>query len=221
MDTQVTHNSNSHEPHRTTAPLMVSQLANALCELDELAKPESLPQRARSTTNSASHTGVGLEGHEHRGSLNAFLSGEALSPLKLPPADAFTAAQISSPRSQHPSPPTLPPRSQPILPSKSQHLAPVMGFGAEAHIYGEKEDYSQDRRPPGCANINETILKYGHDEDFVPYGGPLFLPTDAPAGTPEKISVLRERVRLGQPLWHPLDRIDFAGITTKNTVFSD
>jgi hypothetical protein len=30
-------------------------------------------------------------------------------------------------------------------------------------------------------------------------------PTQALPGTPEKVAVLRERARLGQALWHPLD----------------
>jgi hypothetical protein len=30
-------------------------------------------------------------------------------------------------------------------------------------------------------------------------------PTRALPGTPEKVAVLRERARLGQTLWHPLD----------------
>jgi hypothetical protein len=34
---------------------------------------------------------------------------------------------------------------------------------------------------------------------------PTFAPTDALPGSPEKIRVLAERVRLHLPLWHPLD----------------
>ncbi len=33
-----------------------------------------------------------------------------------------------------------------------------------------------------------------------------FAATDAMPGTPEKLEVLAERVRIGHPLWHPLDR---------------
>ncbi len=33
-----------------------------------------------------------------------------------------------------------------------------------------------------------------------------FEPTDAPPGSPEKISVLAQRLQQGLPLWHPLDR---------------
>jgi hypothetical protein len=32
-------------------------------------------------------------------------------------------------------------------------------------------------------------------------------PTRALPGTPEKVAVLRERARLGQSLWHPLDAV--------------
>lgn len=63
-------------------------------------------------------------------------------------------------------------------------------------------------------NVFEAILKYGHDEDFAPeetMEG--FEPTDAPAGSPDKIEVLRRRVEEGYPLWHPSDRIDYSGLT--------
>lgn len=34
-------------------------------------------------------------------------------------------------------------------------------------------------------------------------------PTAALPGSPEKIDVLAERLRLGLPLWHPCDRITY------------
>lgn len=64
-----------------------------------------------------------------------------------------------------------------------------------------------------CKNVFEAILKYGHDEDFDPIVDGKFLPTDAPAGSQEKIEVLRRRVELGQPLWHNDDRVDYSGLT--------
>ena len=36
------------------------------------------------------------------------------------------------------------------------------------------------------SNVFEAILKYGHDEDFIPEGGDDFLETDAPAGSDEE-----------------------------------
>lgn len=62
-------------------------------------------------------------------------------------------------------------------------------------------------------NVFEAILKYGHDEDFVPNDGDLFDATDAPAGSEDKIETLRRRVELGQPLWHYEDRKDYSGLT--------
>jgi hypothetical protein len=62
-------------------------------------------------------------------------------------------------------------------------------------------------------NVFEAILEYGHDEDFVPYEGEEFQPTDAPAGSEEKIEALRQRVMSGMPLWHPEDRKDYSGLT--------
>ncbi len=63
-------------------------------------------------------------------------------------------------------------------------------------------------------NVFEAILKYGHDEDFDPNDAANeFEPTDAPAGSPEKIEVLRKRVEAGLHLWHAKDRVDFTGLT--------
>lgn len=62
-------------------------------------------------------------------------------------------------------------------------------------------------------NVFEAILKYGHDEDFVPKDDEQFVSTDAPAGSVDKISALRDRVQLGQPLWHVSDREDYSGLT--------
>lgn len=62
-------------------------------------------------------------------------------------------------------------------------------------------------------NVFEAILKYGHDEDFDPVASDDFAPTDAPAGSQEKIDILRLRVDLGLPLWHENDRMDYSGLT--------
>ncbi len=62
-------------------------------------------------------------------------------------------------------------------------------------------------------NVFEAILEYGHDEDFVPHEGDEFQPTDAPAGSDEKIEALRQRVLSGMPLWHNEDRQDYSGLT--------
>ena len=62
-------------------------------------------------------------------------------------------------------------------------------------------------------NVFEAILEYGHDEDFVPQESDGFSATDAPAGSDEKIEILRKRVEMGQPLWHDLDREDYAGLS--------
>jgi hypothetical protein len=62
-------------------------------------------------------------------------------------------------------------------------------------------------------NVFDAILKYGHDEDFDPEASEDFQPTDAPAGSPSKIEILRRRVELGLPLWHDQDRVDYSGLT--------
>jgi len=62
-------------------------------------------------------------------------------------------------------------------------------------------------------NVFEAILQCGHDEDFTPVETEEFCPTEAPAGSPAKISVLAERVRKGLPLFHGEDRSDYSGLT--------
>ena len=62
-------------------------------------------------------------------------------------------------------------------------------------------------------NVFEAILKYGHDEDFAPFESDEFHPTNAPAGSDEKIEILRRRVESGLPLWHSEDRMDYSGLT--------
>ena len=61
-------------------------------------------------------------------------------------------------------------------------------------------------------NVFEAILQYGHDEDFAPHADEEFESTDAPAGSRSKLDVLAERVRRGEPLWHPEDRPDYTGL---------
>jgi hypothetical protein len=62
-------------------------------------------------------------------------------------------------------------------------------------------------------NVFEAILKYGHDEDFAPTVSEQFEGTNSPAGSREKLDVLADRVRRGEPLWHPDDRADYSGLT--------
>lgn len=62
-------------------------------------------------------------------------------------------------------------------------------------------------------NVFEAILKYGHDEDFVPHATGDYSATAAPAGSVAKIEVLASRVLRGEPLWHPDDRRDYRGLT--------
>jgi hypothetical protein len=66
---------------------------------------------------------------------------------------------------------------------------------------------------PKVRNVFEAILKYGHDEDFAPDTRAEFDATDAPAGSAEKIDILRRRVEMGEPLWHSEDRKDYSGLT--------
>ena len=42
-----------------------------------------------------------------------------------------------------------------------------------------------------CKNVFEAILRYGHDEDFVPQQDEKFMATDAPAGSAAASPVAR------------------------------
>ena len=66
---------------------------------------------------------------------------------------------------------------------------------------------------PKMKNVFEAILTYGHDEDFAPTMSEEFMPTQAPAGSRDKLNVMAERVRQGLPLWHEADRADYNGLT--------
>ena len=72
---------------------------------------------------------------------------------------------------------------------------------------------TSEKSEKSVSNVFEAILKYGHDEDFAPSEDGNFMATDAPAGSDEKIELLRSRVETGQPLWHAKDRRDYTGLT--------
>ena len=57
-------------------------------------------------------------------------------------------------------------------------------------------------------NVFEIIELYGHDENFEPHTTDEFVPTNAPAGSKEKLEILAERIQRGMPLWHPEDQTD-------------
>jgi hypothetical protein len=54
-------------------------------------------------------------------------------------------------------------------------------------------------------NVFEALAKYGHDIDFDGKPNELWFPTMYGPGSPEKIEVMRQRVELGVPIWHPND----------------
>jgi hypothetical protein len=59
------------------------------------------------------------------------------------------------------------------------------------------------------------------DDDWEPVLTDEFRSTDAPSGSAEKVEVLRQRVELGQPLWHVDDRVDYSGLGVARTLFAD
>lgn len=62
-------------------------------------------------------------------------------------------------------------------------------------------------------NVFEAILQFGHDEDFAPRVSDEFAPTEAPAGSAQKLEIMAKRIEMGLPLWHPEDRSDYSGLT--------
>ena len=62
-------------------------------------------------------------------------------------------------------------------------------------------------------NVFEAILAEGDEEGFAPVETDEFEPTDLPAGSRDKIEVLRRRVEMGVPMWHEADRTDYDGLT--------
>jgi hypothetical protein len=62
-------------------------------------------------------------------------------------------------------------------------------------------------------NVFEAILNNGHDENFSPEESDEFIATNAPAGSEDKIEIMRRRIESGVPLWHGHDRVDYSGLT--------
>lgn len=63
-------------------------------------------------------------------------------------------------------------------------------------------------------NVFDAIRRYGHDEDFQPQILGNWRPTNAVAGTTQKVEVLRSRVELGVPLFHPNDNQECLACTS-------
>ena len=62
-------------------------------------------------------------------------------------------------------------------------------------------------------NVFQAISTNGSDGDFTPSVQENFSACNAPAGSSAKIAALRERLEMGQPLWHDQDRLDLVGLT--------
>jgi hypothetical protein len=69
----------------------------------------------------------------------------------------------------------------------------------------------------------EYILRYGNHPVADDVAKAMFVGTDAPAGSREKIEVMRKRAELGQPIFHENDRCDWGGIgiTTQRSSTSE
>jgi hypothetical protein len=111
------------------------------------------------------------------------------------------------------------PPPQPAVTENSGKTKSRVG-NTERRKQGNPKNPKREKERSDRKNVMSDIEKYGHDEDFIPstvnqpgtLDAELWLPTDAPAGSAEKIEVLRKRVELGQHLWHPDDRFDYSGL---------
>jgi len=54
--------------------------------------------------------------------------------------------------------------------------------------------------------IFDAVRISGYDDNFEPRPNELFFPTMFSPGSDQKIEVLRQRLELGLPLWHPKDQ---------------
>ena len=69
-----------------------------------------------------------------------------------------------------------------------------------------------------CASASRAGGRDGEDDPKIK-DVRLFVPTDAPPGSSEKLAVLARRVEIGAPLFHPNDRIDFSAIRIYQTAY--
>ena len=58
----------------------------------------------------------------------------------------------------------------------------------------------------------DYVLRFGNHPVDWEVAETLFQATDAIPGSPEKVEILKKRVALRLPLFHPNDRVDFLGI---------
>lgn len=87
-------------------------------------------------------------------------------------------------------------------------------------MVGKKEPDMLPRREPHIpTNPRDAVLVFGvaKKKKVLNY----YEPTDAPPGTAEKITVLRDRAANRLPLWHPEDRADFENLTRLYTIIPD
>ena len=68
---------------------------------------------------------------------------------------------------------------------------------------------SEDFPPGGISNILDAFKHGFFDFEIEEIDPETYSSTTARPGTDEKLGVIAERARLGLPLWHPEDRIDY------------
>ena len=92
-------------------------------------------------------------------------------------------------------------------------------FASESRSCDELENvmspHEQGTDTTQSKNVFEEIVLKGDDEAFEPRITSEFIATSAPAGSEQKIDVLKRRLEMGLPLWHDEDRVDYRGINLK------
>ena len=62
------------------------------------------------------------------------------------------------------------------------------------------------------SSVLEAIQQGQWDFEPAQVASDRFSPTGAVPGSDEKVSILAERLRRGEPLWHPSDRRDYENL---------
>ena len=67
--------------------------------------------------------------------------------------------------------------------------------------------------------VFEAIAREGNEASFAPIETDEFQPARLPAGSREKIELLRRGVEMGEPMQHDKDRTDYSELGSYPTVF--
>ncbi len=103
------------------------------------------------------------------------------------------------------------PAGLPMPPPAPRFAEPALHIPPEARLHGKTPTVPNGQKG---RNIFETLRKFGTADGYEPEAvDETFIPTDAPAGSQEKIEIMRRRIEQGLPTLHDDDRRDYDGLT--------